>query len=197
MNYDINAVGISLSSLQTEKANNFAEKKGVSSKVEFYVKDFNNTGFDDESFDVVWGVESVCHTPDKSDFIKEAHRILKKGGKLIIADGFIGKDNLSKLDRYFLNNWIKRWKVPSLVKISDFERSLKERGFKNIEFTNTSNNILPSSKEIFKRGLLGLPIYKIKGKNLVQINHVKGCIFQYFALKKKSWIYGIFYAEKE
>jgi tocopherol O-methyltransferase len=195
-NYDVEVTGINISAFQCEKANNFAKKLGVSNKVKFYVRDFNKTDFPAETFDIIWSIEGVCHTERKEDFIKEAYRILKNNGKLIVADGFIIKDRLSKLDRYFLDNWIKRWVVPNLAKVNDFKKYLEEVGFKNIEFTNITKKILPSSKEIFKRGILGLPVYKLKHKSPIKINHVKGCIFQYLALKKGAWIYGIFYAEK-
>lgn len=195
-NFNVEVIGITLSPLQCQKANIFAKEEGVSDRVKFYIRDFTNTGFDKESFDIVWSIESVCHALDKKGFIKEAKRILKSGGRLIIADGFIKKENLNKLDRFLLNNWIKRVVVPNLAKVSDFQKYLKDVGFKNIEFTDITKNILLSSKEIFRRGVLGWPVYKLKGKNPVQMNHVKGCIFQYLALKKGAWVYGIVYGEK-
>lgn len=195
-NFNVEVIGITLSSLQCRKANIFAKEKGVSDRVKFYIRDFTNTGFNKESFDIVWSIESVCHTLDKKDFIKEAKRVLKSGGRLIIADGFIKKEKLNKLDKFLLNNWMKGMAVPNLAKISDFQKYLKEVGFKNIEFTDITKNILPSSKEIFKRGILGWPIYKLKRRNSMQMNHVKGCIFQYLALKKDAWVYGVCQAER-
>lgn len=195
-NYDVEVVGITISELQCEKANNFAEKERVSNKVKFFVKNFIDTNFDKETFNIVWGLESICYALNKKDFIKEAGRVLKKGGKLIVADGFVKKDKLSKFEKFLLNNWIKKWAVPNLGKEQDFQRYLKEIGFKNVEFLDITKNILPSSREIFKRGILGWPIYRLKRKSSVQMDHIKGCIFQYLALKKAVWVYGIFYAEK-
>jgi len=194
-NYDVEVTGITISEFQCEKAKNFAKKEGLSGRVKFYIQDFNKTNFPDKIFDIVWGLESICYAEKKGKFIREAYRILKNNGKLIVADGFIKKDNLSRLDKFFLNNWIKKWAVPSLAKIGDFQKDLDEAGLKNIEFQDITKNILPSSWEIFKRGIFGWPVYKLSGKNKIQIDHVKGCISQYLALKKGAWIYGIFYAE--
>ncbi len=193
---DIEVTGINISKMQIDKASSFAKKFGVENRVEFLERDFLNTSFADESFDVVFAIESVCHTEDKKDFIKEAYRILKVGGKLVIIDGFIKKEKLNKLNQYFLNNLLRGWVIPNLAKKSDFQKYLKESGFKNIEFTDITRNILSSSREIFKRGILGWPVYKLKRKKIMQINHVEGCIFQYLALKSGVWIYGVIYAEK-
>ena len=73
---------------------------------------------------------------------------------------------------------------------------MEEAGFENIEFTDITKNIIPSSREIFKRGIFGWPVYKLKGKNQIQMDHVKGFIFQYLALKLGSWKYQIVYGEK-
>jgi len=194
--YNVEVIGITISELEYKKAQIFAKAAGVLDKVKFYIGDFTNTNFNDESFDIIWGIESVCHIINKKDFIKEARRILKNNGKLIISDGFIKKDNLNKLDEWLLDNWIKRWRVPNLVKVSDFQKYLEETRFKNVKFIDITKNILPSSREIFKRGILGWPVYKLKRKNLIQMNHVEGCIFQYLALKRGIWIYEILYAEK-
>ena len=60
-----------------------------------------------------------------------------------------------------------------------FQQFLEGAEFENIEFIDITKNILPSSREIFKRGILGWPIYKLKRKDPIQINHAMGCIFQY------------------
>src|SRR5438067_4251267 len=50
--------GISLSEKQINKANAFAQEAGVADKAKFERKDFSNTGYPAESFDVVWAIES-------------------------------------------------------------------------------------------------------------------------------------------
>ena len=52
-NYDVEVVGITISELQCEKANNFAKKDGLSDRVKFHVRDFQNPGFEDNSFNIV------------------------------------------------------------------------------------------------------------------------------------------------
>ena len=73
-------VGITLSESQLKYANNLAKEKKVDDKVSFAIMDYCNTSFESNSFDVVWACESVSSAVDKVEFIKEAYRVLKKGG---------------------------------------------------------------------------------------------------------------------
>ncbi|KAK3365853.1 S-adenosyl-L-methionine-dependent methyltransferase [Lasiosphaeria ovina] len=41
-----------------------------------------------ESFDAVWISEALSHFPNKALFFRNAHRLLKAGGKLVLADWF-------------------------------------------------------------------------------------------------------------
>lgn len=48
--------------------------------------------FSPASFDAVWISEALSHFPDKPLFFRNAARVLKAGGKLIIADWFKAED---------------------------------------------------------------------------------------------------------
>ena len=79
-------VGITLVESQVKDARQTIEKEGLTDKVQFQVADYCHTPFEDASFDVVWAVESQCHADNKLDFYKEAYRLLKPGGHLVVAD---------------------------------------------------------------------------------------------------------------
>src|SRR5207249_8143966 len=97
--------GITLSTKQVNYATQKGIQFGVSGKVNFTVGNYLDTKFPDNYFDVVWAIESVCHAPEKGDFIKEAYRVLNKGGRLIIADFFSNLTGSSG-DK---NNLLKKW----------------------------------------------------------------------------------------
>lgn len=196
--YDnIKITGINISKTQLNKADIFAKKCGVSNKIIFLEKDYLNTTFINESFNTIFAIESVCHTKNKNDFIKEAHRILRYEGKLIVGDFFLTKSILNKLEKKVMHLYLNGWAVPNLSSKEYFIEDLKRAGFKNIECLDKTANIIPSSKIMFKKGCSGLFVDKIiKHRSKVQYANTITCFFQYIALKMGLWKYLVFYAEK-
>lgn len=84
-NYDAIVTGITLSPKQVEMARNNAQKNNIH-QVTFQVEDaLRLNSFSDNSFDIVWSLESCEQFFDKNKFIHEAYRVLKPGGQLMLA----------------------------------------------------------------------------------------------------------------
>ena len=56
------------------------------SNAEFVVGDAENLPFEDASFDAVLCSNSFHHYPNPEAFLREAHRVLRPGGKLVLRD---------------------------------------------------------------------------------------------------------------
>lgn len=199
-NYRCHVTGITLSKKQSETAKSKAEKENKSLQVSFEVQDYSATTFPNESFDVVWAIESICHAPCKEAFIKEAHRILKPKGRLIVADGFALYPEYKDKDSRLMQRWLQGWGVQSLAMPKQFESHLLKHHFKNISYNNITENIWPSAKRLYYYSLPAILLSKIaemvslRSKNQTENLHSARC--QYLALKQNLWQYGIFYAEK-
>lgn len=85
-NIGCEVVGITVFPYHVSEAKKYAKKYGVSDKVSFREEDYAHTSFSNGSFNVVWGLESIVHAESKKDFIHEAHRLLKKGGRILISE---------------------------------------------------------------------------------------------------------------
>jgi len=193
-------IGITLSKKQVEQATKNAERNGVANNTEFLVMDFENITFSDNKFDVVWAIESVCHANSKKNFLEGINRILKPGGRLIIADGFAVKENLNSNEKDIMQKWLTGWGVNFLEKIDNFEKFLADTGFQKISFLDITDRVMPSSKRLYKYSFPAMflgkvaEFLKIRTKN--QTGNVVAARYQYKALLKNLWKYGIFCAEK-
>lgn len=146
-------VGITLSDNQVNYANQAALNKKVVPIPNFKKMDFSHTDFESESFDIVWAIESVCHEKEKAEFMKEAFRILKKGGRLILADYFSRKEKVSKENKKLLDDFSDSWGAMFWMTPASFKKNLENSGFSSIEYRNITNNVMPSLEYLFYCGL--------------------------------------------
>ncbi len=76
--------GITLSPNQVKRATELAKDQAVEN-AKFTVMNALEMDFPDNSFDIVWACESGEHMPDKEAYINEMMRVLKPGGKFVMA----------------------------------------------------------------------------------------------------------------
>lgn len=193
-------IGITLSEKQVKQAKSLSVKEKVDHLVTFYQKDFTDTGFPGQTFDVVWAIESVCYVPDKSDFLKEAFRILKKEGRLIVAD-FFKKDGLNQNEDLQVKQWASGWAIDDYASKNSFEHALTSEGFSNIQFSNVTPAIMPSAKRLYRSYFLGMIpsfLYRMFHPGVTELakNNVDAAYRQYKTLQKGLWMYGIVWANK-
>ena len=141
---------ITISKQQTEYAAQHAKRQGVTEKTEFLVSDFCDTPFEGESFDVIWGLESICHALNKGDFLKEAYRLLRPGGKIVVCDGFITRREFSDDEWLDIVVCLNGWAVPNLCSGDEFNQLLEDNQFQDVAYKDITAETLPSADYMFK-----------------------------------------------
>lgn len=192
--------GITLSEKQVAYAKHTAKERNLETFINFDLQDYTKTNFKEDQFDVVWACESVSSARDKSLFIAEAFRVLKKGGRLIMSDCFLGTDD-QKDPESFVKKWGATWGVSSLVTAKWFANELTLKGFTNVKTKDYSKQITKSAKRMYYAYLAGtLPsiTYNLLHPNVSRFakDHYKCGLYQWKAFKKNLWTYHVICAIK-
>jgi len=194
--YGCRATGITITPRQVELARSNARKQGVSHLTEFYEMDYQKTTFDDGRFSVVWGLESICYAEDKKEFIREAYRLLRDGGRLIVGDGFASREEYHGKDAWLQQRWLDGWIVNHLNTPAQFRQFAAEAGFAVSSYRDVTAYVRPTSLIMLCVSLPFLPLHILNRFIRIRQYPTDALWNQFFALKKGLWEYGIFCARK-
>ena len=139
--------GITLSGEQRDRATKLAAERDIPN-ANFRVMDALNMDFEDNSFDVVWGCESGEHMPDKKKYVTEMARVLKPGGKMVIAT-WCQRDNATRSfnaeEEQALDFLYSEWTHPYFISIPDYAASLKkDAAMVDVETDDWNKNTIAS-----------------------------------------------------
>lgn len=120
--------GINISEAQ------IADARALAPGCTFEVMNATELDFPDDHFDGVICIEGACHFDTRDEFFKEAHRVLKPGGSLALADMLFGTTILSEFGQVPRANL--------LTSIAEYRVRLAAAGFVSIEVTDATEHCL-------------------------------------------------------
>jgi ubiquinone/menaquinone biosynthesis C-methylase UbiE len=98
----------------------------------FLLMNATQLAFEDESFDDVICVESAFHFNTRADFLREAWRVLKPGGRLVLSDILFKAEEIEGLSPYRIaSNYVRDLK--------GYESLYRRAGFEDVEIINATN----------------------------------------------------------
>jgi ubiquinone/menaquinone biosynthesis C-methylase UbiE len=190
---EVNFRGIDITSKHIKRAKEKAEKLA---NLQLQYGDFHDIRFGDNCFDVVFEMESVCHTDTPEVVLSEVHRVLKPGGKFMLFDGFRSDDFNSLTDNQKKAGYLveKTMGVNFGHTISEWISIAEKVGFKVDMNDDISHAILPNLKRFhriankyFKRPFIAKMVYWVMSKNLIK-NTIAGSLLP-FSIAQKMQMY--------
>ncbi|ACK70240.1 Methyltransferase type 11 [Gloeothece citriformis PCC 7424] len=146
--YQTYATGITLSPVQVSRATERAIEAGLAQKVQFHLANALEMPFEDNSFDLVWSLESGEHMPDKVKFLQECYRVLQPGGTLIMVtwchrstDNSLGE--LTPDEQQHLNKIYQVYRLPYVISLPEYEAITRQCGFKKLRSDDWSTAVAP------------------------------------------------------
>ncbi len=176
-NKNLSTIGITLSDVQVREGNKLLKDlRGI-----ILQENYNNTSLPSDSSDAVVAIESFCHSGHKRSSLKEAHRILRPGGRVVIADAFLKKDpnELCYGSLFAYKNLCNHWSLPKLGTIQETVNTLKGVGFKKVKAEEISFAIAPSVLHV-PFAIIGFIVKKLRKKRTLKkesLHNLKGSFY--------------------
>lgn len=123
--YGVSVTGIELNPIRAQGANDLTRHAGLASRVKVIEGDVTQVPLDDASADVVVSQEALLHVPDKRAALREAHRLLKAGGRLAFTDWITHRP----LDADEAETMWRGIAAQTLMSAADYRGALTEIGF--------------------------------------------------------------------
>ncbi len=187
--------GITPVASQITDCQHFAEERGLTDRTDFVQASYTDTPFKSESFDVIWACESVCHAPDKADFYREAGRLLRPGGRLIMAEYIRCDRPLPPAQDKKIADWLNRWAIADIDTALEHRAYADAAGFSEFEIHDYTKYARVSLRNLHRQSVryrtLGnvLNFFGIRS-DTQHGNHI-GSIYQWEALEAGAWFYGV------
>ncbi|MCU0569056.1 MAG: methyltransferase domain-containing protein [Oculatellaceae cyanobacterium Prado106] len=146
--FNASATGITLSSVQAQRATERAAAAGLKDRTRFLVADALAMPFADDSFDLVWSLESGEHMPDKQQFLQECYRVLKPGGIFLMATWCNRPTDppnppLSSAELKHLEEIYRVYCLPYVISLPGYGAIAHKLGFRDIRTADWSTAVAP------------------------------------------------------
>ncbi|ELR98204.1 methyltransferase domain-containing protein [Gloeocapsa sp. PCC 73106] len=160
------ATGITLSSLQQQRGEQRAKAANLEQKITFQLADALELPFANDSFDLVWSLESGEHMADKNRFLQECYRVLQPGGNLILATWCHRSTNsvaglLTLSEKRLLEQIYQVYCLPYVISLPEYQAIALNIGFEQIQVDDWSTAVAPFWYKVVEsmfepRSLIGL-----------------------------------------
>jgi microcystin synthetase protein McyJ len=162
----------------TRKHIEVAQARYATPNVRFQVGNACRLDFPDASFTHVVAIEGIVHFNTRERFFREAHRLLRPGGRLGVSDFFLVREPRHAVERLLLRACVAAWRVPlaNVATPALYRTTLERAGFTDVILDVVSDDVIPGyyleqCRPEARRALYGIR-GQIAGRAGVLIDHL-------------------------
>lgn len=160
---NVHVTGVTLSPVQASRAQVLSRQMRLEDRVETMVANALQLPFPDNTFDVVWSMESAEHMPDKLRFMQECARVLRPGGRLAMTAWChrACPPPFNDVDRRIYQKVCEHYCIPYLCALNEFENYAWQSGLTGLQTSDWTKATMPfwpavARSAFQRRALLGL-----------------------------------------
>ena len=170
--------GIDLTPHHITKATKNICEAGLNDQISVRVGDYHDLhAFENDSFDGIYTMETLVHSPDPEKVLREFYRVLKPGGRLAMHE----YDHLSISDApdSFVNQARRITVIAGLpsfeaFEIDDLKKLAKKSGYEDVELADITKHISPMLWLFYIFALIPYLILSLFGLQWHFVNTVSG-----------------------
>lgn len=190
--------GVTVVRAEVDISRKRAEREGVADKARFHFMNYSATGFPDETFDAVFTLETLTHSPDVLTTLREFYRVLKSGGRLALFEYTISEDGFFSDQEMMILEMITAASAGEgfrQFRHDSFAGTITEASFRDVHAEDITQNIEPSFRRLRNISWLPYQWSKLRGTQHMHPNRTSAV--EGYKMGKKGLIkYQIFTAVK-
>lgn len=150
---DIHITAIDLTPMHVKRAQEKIQNL-QNAAIQFAIGNAADLAYDKNTFDKVVAVDCAYHFNTRKQFIKEAYRVLKPGGILVVTD-MLPKEGCN-INLPWQRMGRKNLYIPTenMYDIKEYTRYLKQTGFSRVEVTNIKHEVFTGLAKYFVTRLI-------------------------------------------